>query len=157
MPFTLTVTTADWTDAGASPGVGHLTLEFYAPVLGTTIYTTADWKLKLNVDGTGSWEIPTVPAGNALRVTSRITGLYTGRVFLFADPGTGTHSLTHLIQTCQVDEGTLQPITAAPTVAEELARLEALIGTGGGGGGSSDIDGGGPSSTFDSTIGGGTL
>lgn len=107
--FTLTVTARDWTEAGAKPGTGYLELELLHPILGEQVTTTARWTARLSADGTGAWEVPTVPAGNALKVRSRVNGLYQGKTFYFADPGIGTHTLTELLQSRQVDPKTLEP------------------------------------------------
>lgn len=116
MSFQLTVTAEDWSAVGASPAHGFLEIGLLRPVLGDTITTDKTWEARLLTDGTGSWEIPTVPADNALKVRSRVAGLYAGKTFYFSDPGAGPHSLTELIEDWQVDPTTLQPtpdVTAA--------------------------------------------
>lgn len=138
MSFTLTVSAEDWTSAGAYPATGYLEIQFLHPILGEPVITDRGFTGRLDVDGAGAWELPTIPSDNALKVRSRVSGLYAGRTFYFGDPGPGPVSLSALIQSHQVDQATLTPTeealagwqsalqsTAANVVAAGAARDEA--------------------------------
>lgn len=128
MTFTLTISAQDWSAVGAVPGSGELLVQFLYPVLGPPITTTSAWKLQLDGSGAGSWLLPSIPANNALMVTSGVRGLYLGRTFWFSDPGsTGSVTFSQLLSH-QVDPTTLTPsASAVPAWDAAVANVSSFL------------------------------
>lgn len=128
MQVNISTNVRDLGPLGGTPAAGvRIEIAPARAAFGGTVTTTQAFTVTVDAEGDAEW---IAQSGDVLRILPRFRG---ARQFHVLVPAQASVTLSELYLNHQIDPATLEPVGTAPTIQEELARLEGLIETGGGG------------------------